>query len=1187
MSFVHLHTHSHYSLLDGLNKIDALVARAKQFSMPALALTDHGAMYGVVEFYQAAKAAGIKPILGVEAYMARRTINDRDPQLDSKPYHLTLLARSQTGYKNLTGLVSTSHLDGMYYKPRMDKALLSQHGDGLTILTGCLNSEAARLIRANDLASAEALLKFYMDTVGREHVFLEIQDHPGLAEQLTVNQALAQLGTKLGLSLVASGDSHYLTADDREAHEVLLAVATGKDARDADRLSMRDLDLSLGTPEEMRTRFALYPEACDNTLVVAEQVDLDFAWESVLPKFPLPTGKRSAQKYLEELAYQGFADRYPANDPVAKERIDFELDVIKHMGFADYFLIVADFVGWAKQQGIVVGPGRGSAAGSIVAYCLGITGLDPLRYNLLFERFLNPDRISMPDIDIDFADNRRDEVLRYVQQKYGEDRVAQIITFGTMAARGSIRDVARTFGLSFGDGDRIAKLIPGKPGTTLHSALTGVRELKAIYDTEPEMKRLIDMAMKLEGVARHASTHACGVIIADRPLTEYLPLTVNQKGPMKALTQFGMNDCETVGLLKIDFLGLSNLTVIKNTLRIIAKRHETNIDIDHLPLDDADTYALLSRAETTGVFQLESEGMKRYLKDLRPSQFEDIIAMCALYRPGPMDFIPDFIARKHGRTEIKYLHPSMEETLAPTYGIMVYQEQIMQLSRVLAGFSRGEADTLRKGVAKKIKKVLDKIEPQFIEGCATVGSITKQQAQQLWQEWLAWAKYGFNKSHAACYAMIAYQTAYLKAHYPAEFMAALLTSDIHNLDRIGIEIAEAERMGLAILPPSVNESFKEFGVVNRTSAGDTSEVDASAASSEVKEARFDVAIRFGLAAIKNVGEAVAEAIVDERTSHGVYISLEDFLTRLSLKVLGRKTLESLAMSGALDAVGERQQILDNMDLIARFVSTLDKERNSAQTSLFGDGSETQVSTRKLELAASTGATKQQRLAWEKELLSVYVSEHPLDDHRAKLEKIQKKLADIAEAKVDEMVTVGGIITDLRAITTKSGEPMAFAKLEDYTGTCELVIFPRTFKENPALWQTDQILWVQGKVNERKSQKSILVDSAKPLGEAIVRTAKLTQRERNATVVADRDLSTVPVPSSAKELHLLIDSGVDRSRLEAVKAALAGLPGSTPVFCTLVGPQSRRVSTDLKVDITEQLMATLASELGPQRVLVVG
>lgn len=1128
--------------------------------MPALALTDHGVMYGAIEFYQKATQAGIKPIIGVEAYMARRTLHDREARLDSRPHHLTLLARNETGYKNLIKMISIAHLEGFYYRPRIDKDLLAHSAEGIIVLTGCLNSELSRLIIDNQLEAARELLEYYMTSIGREHVYLEIQHHPALQDQIKVNLVLAEMSRKLKLPLVATGDSHYLNHDDQEAHEILLAVSTGgKDADDADRMSLKDVDLSLASLDEVKTKFSGFEGAVENTLKVAESVNLQFELgQNILPKFPLPKEQIEAQTYFKELAWKGLERLYGQKNQTAADRLEYEVGVIGRMGFADYFLIVQDFVNWSKQNGIVVGPGRGSVAGSIAAYCLGITSLDPLKYDLLFERFLNPDRVSMPDIDIDFADDRRDEVLTYVQNKYGQDRVAQIITFGTMAARGSVRDVARSLGLTFADGDRIAKLIPSKPGTTLKGALADVKELKAIYDAEPPMKHLLDMAMKLEGVARHASTHACGVVIADKPLTEYLPLATNQKGPMQALTQFGMKDCEAIGLLKMDFLGLSNLTVIKNALRILRKRRGIEVEIDNLPLDDKPTYELLSRGETTGVFQLESEGIKRYLKELKPSEFEDIIAMCALYRPGPMDFIPDFIACKHGRKAINYLHPSMETVLKPTYGIMIYQEQMMNLSRLLAGFTQGEADTLRKGVGKKIKALLDKIESKFIEGCIKVGYLTRAQAEQLWQEWLAWARYGFNKSHAACYALIAYQTAYLKAHYPAEFMAALMTSDIHNLDRISIEITEAEKMGLKVLPPSVNESFVEFGVVS--------------------EGKREV-IRFGLAGIKNIGDAVAEQIVNERKKSNRYASLEDFASRLGANSINRKTLETLAMCGALDELGERQQILDNVDMILKFVNTLEKQRSSTQVSLFGELKDNSAPLAHLQFVAGTPAPKQQRLAWERELLSVYVSEHPLDEFKEKLAKVETQISDLASKKVEEKITIGGILTTVKQITTRAGDAMAFATLEDYTGNVELVVFPRTYKENLTIWRVDRLLLVRGKINEKDGQKKILVESATDLSEAIIRTR---QKKTLPTSVAP----TQAMSGAARELHLILDTNVDKMSLATLKETLSQTPGQTPVYCTLSGKHARRLDTHLQVAVSDELLSVLQKQLGQERILVI-
>ncbi len=1148
MSFVHLHTHSHYSLLDGLSKIDGLINRAVEQKMPAMALTDHGSMFGAIEFYQKAKDAGIKPILGVEAYIARRTINDRDPRLDSKPYHLTLLSRNLDGYRNLAKLVSTSHLEGVYYKPRMDKKMLKEHSAGITVLTGCLNSELSRTILAKDDAQAKKLLDFYIKNFGKENVFLEVQDHPALADQIFVNEKIAKFSKEFGLPIVATGDSHYLTHDDQAAHEVLLAVSTGKDIDDADRMTLSDVDLSISTPEEMKKRFADFPEAIENSLKVAENVDLKLPiGEYILPKFPLPKNEKSSIGYLEKLAFEGLKRRYPNDDGTAKKRLEYELSVIAQMGFADYFLIVQDFINWAKNQGILVGPGRGSAAGSIASYCLNITNLDPLAYGLLFERFLNPSRISMPDVDIDFADDRRDEVIDYVQQKYGHDRVAQIITFGTMAARGSIRDVARALGKPYALGDQISKMIPPKPGTKLKDALEQVKELKQFYDSEPDVKTIYDTAMKLEGVARHASTHACGLIIADAPLTNYLPLAANQKGPTAALTQFSMNDCEKIGLLKMDFLGLSNLTIIKNCLRIIEKIHKKEIDIENLPIDDTKTYELLQRGDTTGVFQLESEGMKRYLRELKPTVFEDIIAMVALYRPGPMDLIPDYIAGKHGTKQIQYVHESLEPILGNTYGVGVYQEQMMQIATDVAGYTLAEADTLRKAIGKKIQSLLDEQGGKLIEGMVKKG-IDEQSAQKIWDLFPPFARYGFNKSHAACYARIAYETAYLKAHFPAEFMAALLTSDINKLDRVSIEIAEAEKMGLKVLPPTVNESYQEFGVV-----GDGTQ------------------IRYGLAAIKNIGEGVAEKIINEREANGVYKNLEDFVSRLDGTVINKKALDALAMCGAMDDFSERKQVVDNIETVLKFFKQKEKERASSQANLFG-GFESAETESHLELPKTEPATKQQRLAWEKELLSVYISEHPLSEFKEKLEKLNT-INTLKDFPADTVVNLGGILTQVKVIQTKKGDNMAFATLEDMTEKIELIIFPQTLEKFKDLIIADKTVKVSGKINTRDAEIKILVDKIEDLA-----SSKISKNTKKEIPKSFESLNE----NKQEKLAIYLENSISRENLQNLRSILEKNPGDKPVIFKL---GNQELNVKLSANYSQLLIDQLENYAGRGNVVL--
>ena len=1055
--FVHLHTHSHYSLLDGLGKLPDLISRAKELGMDTLALTDHGVMYGAVEFYKKCHDEGIKAIIGVEMYVAPRTMQDKDSKIDSKPYHLVLLAKDQDGYHNLLKIVTAAHLEGYYYKPRVDKEYLKSHSKGLIALTACLAGEIPRSIVSGQTERVYEAIKEYQDIFGTENFYLELQHHPELAEQKIVNAELKRLAKELKIGLVCTNDIHYVRAEDRDAHEVLLAIQTGKDFDDENRMSLKEFDLSMNSPEQMAEYFADVPEALENTVKIAKQCNLELELgQTILPKFDTPDNL-SSEEYLRKLCHDGAINRYGEITPAIQERLEYELGIIVKCHFEDYFLIVRDYVRFAKDAGIVVGPGRGSAAGSIIAYVLEITDLDPLYYDLLFERFLNPERISPPDIDLDFADDRRAEVIQYITQKYGKDHVSQIITFGLMKARMVIRDVARALGMGYDDGDRIAKLIP--QGMSLDEAITAVAELKKIYDSEPPFRKLIDMAKRLENVARNAGTHAAGVVISQDNLTDYVPLQFPPRGDGNIVTQYSMKYIDEVGLLKVDILGLANLTIIKNALRIIKKIADTDINLSKIPMDDKESYELLARGDSSGVFQLESDGMKRYLKELKPTRFEDIVSMVALYRPGPMDSIPDFIDAKHGRKEITYLDPKLEPILSSTYGVIVTQDQVLQIARFFAGFTYGQADILRKAVGKKIKKLLDEQKIKFIEGAINEGSSHKT-AQAVWDFIEPFAKYGFNRAHAACYAMIAYQTAYLKAHYPSAFMAAWLTAEQQNIDKVAFAIGECQRMGIQVLPPDVNESFVEFGVVKSTGN-----------------------IRFGLAAIKNVGVGVSEQIVEERKNNGPYLSLGDFANRLTGKVLNKKVLEALAKSGAIDTLAERNQVILQVEVITKFLSGLDKTGSKNQMNLFAM-SATAAPLAELKLENVEAAPQKQRLAWEKELLGIYLSEHPLREIAGRLNDLGTSIAQIETLSPNEKVEFGGVITQSRKIMTKNKEPMMFLTVEDLTGKIEVIVFPRTLAQDPQIWISDEPLLISGRLDRKENVAKVIAASAQKFDDAV-------------------------------------------------------------------------------------------------------
>lgn len=1216
-NFVHLHVHSHYSLLDGLGKIPELIHQAKDFGMDALALTDHGVLYGAIEFYSEAKKAGLKPIVGIEAYLAPRKMTDRTPKIDTTPYHQLLLAKNMTGYKNLLKLTSAAHLQGYYYKPRFDHDLLVKHSDGLIATSSCLAGIIPQKLLANDYEGAKALAAQYADLFGPDNFYLELQYHPKLSKQGEANSGLKKLARDLHLPLIATGDIHYVKADDKETHETLLAINTGKDLDSNDRLTLEEVDLYMESPAFFAEKFADVPEALDNTVKIANACNLEIPLgESLLPHFSLPP-HTTPDKYLRELCETGLKQRYPDITQTIKDRFEYELSTIAGMGFASYFLIVSDFVNWAKNQGILVGPGRGSAAGSIIAYALNITDIDPLQYGLLFERFLNPDRISMPDIDMDFADDRRAEVIQYVRDKYGDDHVAGIITYGTMMSRAAVRDVGRALGMSYADVDAIAKLIPPPAQgrhIPLHDSIKKVPDLKDIYATKPDAKRLLDLACRIEGTVRHASQHACAIVISKDPLTEYVPLQGAQKGDVGQITQYSMKPIEEIGLLKMDFLGLANLTVMANATEIIDAVHGQKIDIHHLPLDDKKTYALLGRAETTGVFQLESAGMKRYIKELKPTTLEEIAIMVALYRPGPMQWIESFINRRHNREKTEYPHPLTENALKETYGIPIYQEQVMQVSRDMAGFTGGEADTLRKAMGKKIAKLMKQMRVKFVEG-SVKNKVDKQLAEKIFTEFEEFAAYGFNKSHAVGYALVAYQTAYLKAHYPECFMAALMSSDFQNIDRISIEIDECHRLGLPVLPPDVNESFVEFGVV-----------------------KDEFNIRFGLSAVKNVGVGVADAIVAQRKQNGPYQSLEDFAGRLGTTILNKKVVEALVKAGALDRFGERNQLLAGTEAILKYAANAEKQATSNQMDLFAPSPQPspqpsdnsspsstlnpQPSGSSIPLPDIPPAEKKQRLAWEKELLGIYISEHPLKEIETVLPDIATPVKDLSEDNIGRLVRVAGIITDVRKILTKNQESMLFMKLEDFSGSLEAVVFPKLYEKVNLLCQTDNIVIVEGKINSRDNELKLLADSIEEIGhqetfdDLIQKQQKLVQRHtkpgsRSASSSGNSPPSTFTpslgsrtrLESKAEGLHpnasspssplnsppstlspsplvLTLPAGANQKTLAEIKTALEKSLGDTPILLRIPhNSHFKEIKTRTKVDPTSELITKLEAILG--------
>lgn len=1220
--YVHLHNHTHYSLLDGLTKVPDLIGAVKDMGMEAIAITDHGTMSGAIEFYKSARDAGIKPIIGLETYVAARSRFDRDPQKDKARYHLTVLAMNNEGYQNLMLLSSLANLEGMYYKPRVDHELLEKHNAGLIILSGCASGEVGENLRVDNYEEAKKIAEWYKSVFG-DRYYLEMQDHghpdyPSTWDvQTKINEHLQRLSKELDIPLVITSDGHYLTHDDQDAHEILLCVGTGAFLSDEKRMSLKDFELHVTDPREIISRWtSSYPEAVLNSRRIADRCDVELSLGKILiPTFPTPEGE-SEKTYLDKLVYRGLAWRYGDLDQPqtidlsvdeAKthipeevlERAAYELKVVDGMGFNGYFLIIQDFINWGKNRGIIFGPGRGSAAGSILSYALRITELDPLDYDLLFERFLNPDRISMPDVDIDIQDTRRDEVIAYCTEKYGVNRVANIVTFGKMAARAAVRDVARVLQVPYAEADRFSKMIP-PPVQGRHIPLrTSVEkdpDLKREYDTNPTAKMVFDYAMRLEGTIRSHGIHAAGVVIAPDDIVKFAPLEMAQKGVVS--TQYPMGPVEELGLLKMDFLGLSNLTTINNALRIIKKVYKTDIDIDTLPLDDAATYELFQRGDTTGVFQLESAGMKRYLRDLKPSQFEDIIAMVALYRPGPMQFIDSFIKRKHAEEAISYLHPKFEAALQETYGILVYQEQFMQISKDFAGFTGGQADTLRKAVGKKNIDLMRKVKADFVKGAIDHSGADPKLAEKFWDQLEEFANYCFNKSHAACYGLISYWTAYLKAHYPDAFMAALMTSDQNDIDRLAIEITECKHMGLTVLAPDVNESFVEFAVVPDKNQ-----------------------IRFGMAAVKGVGVGAVEEILRARQD-GKFVSVEDFARRVSTQKFNKKAWESLIKSGGFDSLGDRSDLLFNLETVQAFASKLQKETLSGQTDLFGGlGDVASIQPSITMQTAPARHTEKERLTWERELLGLYISAHPLDNYDAYFEE-QVIPLNLMSADVDgKRATIGGLISTVRTIITKGGTKMAFVGIEDKTGEGEVIVFPSLYAQISAQLVQDNVIRATGKISARDKDGNIGTD-AKMIADDIQfvtdkelneyqSTGSKMKKPKASAVKATRVARVAPIGSVSapvttppadgsvkparhlqpiddmlkKKLYVHIKNPDDHDALLALKQVCSRFIGPIDIVLVLGATKKSAIKLPFRVDANDELMSALVKILGEDAVVL--
>ncbi len=1176
MAFVHLHNHSHYSLLDGLPKIKPMVKRAKELGFEALALTDHGNVYGAIEFYKACKENEIKPIIGQEMYLAPHSLSQKRPRIDDKYNHLIVLAKNLTGYRNLLKLTTIANKEGFYYKPRIDMEVLAKHADGLICLSGCLRGPVSQAIIAGQEEKAKEIALRFKELLGNDFYF-EVQHHPGLEKQQLVNQTLFRFSEELGIKTVATCDCHYLHKEDSEAQDLLVCIGTGKEVSDTNRLDMREVDLSMKSEEQIRSGFADHPEAVDETVRVAEKIELEIPLgEFHFPLYEIPQGY-TADEWLYDRAHRGLAvrygymnaeeaeaatieqikERFDQDDAFVIERLRYELEIIKVKKYPEYFLIYSDFCKWTKKQGIM-STTRGSAAGSLVSYSMEILDVNPLDYNLPFERFLNPLRPSAPDIDFDIQDDRRHEVVQYVIDTYGEDKVAHIITFGTMAARGAVRDVGRALGMRYGDVDRISKMIPmGAQGfpMTIERALEENPELKKAYQTEPNTRRLLDYAKKVEGCARHSSIHAAGVVIAPGPLTDFTAVQVDPDTGGN-VTQYEMKSIEEAGLVKMDFLGIRNLSILGRAIEIIKRTRGKEIDILNIPLDDPKTFDMLSKGQTFGVFQLGGRGMTRYLMELQPTTIHDIMAMVALFRPGPMESIPEYIARKKDPSKVTYPDPRLETVLEKSYGIMTYQDDVLLTAITIAGYDWLEADKLRKAMGKKIPAEMAAQKEKFIDGAQSHGGLTKKQAQDLFKLIEPFAAYGFNKAHAASYGLVAYQTAYMKANFPVEYMAALMTAEYHDLGKIADAIRECQRLGIRVLAPDINESLSNFTVMDSKT------------------------IRFGLLAIKNVGQGIIDVIIEERKKNGPFKDLADLMTRVEDRNLNKKTLENLAKAGALDSLAERNTVLMNMEQILSFAKIQQQVKSSGQSMLFSSMQKEQAS---LYLQPVDPASAKEQLMWEKELLGVYLSSHPFKKIAKAFDGKVSKLERIDDCPDNHLVCVAAMITDAKTITTKKGDLMSFCQIEDDSSSKELIIFPRTFAQAPNIWMNDQSVLVRAKVSTRDGQAKLICDTAWVITDENLPELKKILSQGRLPTDPSQTIGSQKEPSG---VYFHLPALPDPFRTDQLKHLFERYKGNVPVYLKVGQTEHRTIKTSYRIAINEESRYQIQKITGPGSLRVV-